>query len=136
MVVKLVVDEIDSDAVEQWLASTTDDIGAPDLIAIEMAQAIVRRVNARDMSSGNGQSALRDWRDILAGRAILQDRSDPDHVERAAALAMRLGHPVKDRICLALAIEHDAELATCDAGFAGEARIVSSKIMLLADYAS
>lgn len=130
---KLVIDEIDSEMAEQWLAKADPDLVAPDLIAIEVAQAIVRRVNMRDVGHDEGSQTLSDWRALLEKDIELR-RTDPDQMEIAAELAMQMGHPVKDCVYLALAMEHGCELATSDAKFAAKARRLYPAVKLLADY--
>jgi predicted nucleic acid-binding protein len=134
LAVKLVVQEADSDLADRWFAGVQDEVIAPDLLAIEVAQAIVRRENARDMPQGSGRDTLRAWRAILDGGAIALIRTQPAHVEAAAELALALGHPVKDCIYLALAADKRGELATCDAKFAVKARTIHPAVKLLRDY--
>ena len=46
-----------------------------------------------------------------------------------------LGHPVRDCVYLALAMEFGGELATCDAKFSAKAQTIYPKVKLLADLA-
>lgn len=71
---------------------------------------------------------------MLDERGIDLRPTDPEQVEIAAEIAMQIGHPTKDCVYLALAMEYDCELVTCDAKFAAKARAVHSAVRLLADY--
>jgi predicted nucleic acid-binding protein len=113
---KLVVAEADSDEAEAWF-ERAEEISAPDLIVVEVVQAVVRRVNDRRTTSEVGLAAIAKWRNLLAGQAINLFRSDPEQVATAAELAIILGHPVKDCLYLVLAMEHGGTLITADARF-------------------
>ncbi|MEG3089042.1 type II toxin-antitoxin system VapC family toxin [Sphingomonas sp. PB4P5] len=110
------------------------EVVAPDLIMVEVAQAIVRRVNTGETIAAEGRAALRSWRAILDGGGIRLLRTLPSQVEAAGDLAIRLGHPVKDCIYLLLAMERDSMLMTCDVKFAAKARVLYPAIRLLSDY--
>lgn len=134
LVTKLLVVEIDSDVARSWFRGASEDLVAPDLIAVEVVQAIVRRVNARDVTADEGRQTLRDWRAMLDECGIDLKRTDSEQMEIAAEIAMLLGHPVKDCVYLGLAMEHGCALATCDVRFAGKARTIYPNVKLLADY--
>jgi len=127
---KLVVDEADSDAADRWFRDCDDALAAPDLIAIEVAQAVVRRVNDRQTHIETGRAALNRWHDLLAGGGIQLSHADPADVLTAAEIAMRLGHPVKDCVYLAMAIARNVDLITCDSKFAAKARAVYPGVKL------
>jgi predicted nucleic acid-binding protein len=114
---KLVIEEDDSDYADAWFGALIDQVVAPDLIAIEVSQAIVRRINMREISPPDGRRALHVWRDILAQGGITLFRTDPVQAGSAAELAISLGHPVKDCVYLELAIAHAGLLVTADAQF-------------------
>ncbi|WP_326523102.1 type II toxin-antitoxin system VapC family toxin [Sphingomonas sp.] len=133
LLVKLLVPEPDSGMADAWMRCTVD-VSAPDLVAIEVAQAIVRRVNDRRATVGEGERALGGWHDLLANGSVALVRTTPGQVEEAALIAMQIGHPVRDCVYLALAIEHRGTLVTCDARFQRRAVEVYPDIRLLADY--
>ena len=58
---------------------------------------------------------------------------DPGTLATAAGLAVDLGHPLKDCIYLALAIELECELVTADARFAEKAKGVWDKVRVLGE---
>ncbi|MFD1787473.1 type II toxin-antitoxin system VapC family toxin [Sphingomonas floccifaciens] len=130
---KLLIEEPDSDLAHDWFRAERGAIIAPDLIAIEVAQAVVRRVNERLAPAEFGRAAMRGWTELLSGRAIEPVRMGPENVERASAIAMHLGHPVKDCLYLALAIDRRCRLITCDRKFVERAHAIYPDIALLAD---
>lgn len=134
LAVKLIITETDSAEARRWFAAGDEPIVAPDLIAIEVAQAIVRRVNAQETATIAGQNALRAWRATLDSGAIGLMRSSPETIETAAMIAMQIGHPLKDCLYLELAIDLGCDLATCDATFRTRALRYYPGIRLLADY--
>lgn len=134
LVAKFFVTEADSAAADRWYLEAPRHILSPDLIAIEVSQSIVRRVNARDMTRADGEHALRLWSAMQAGGGIRLIRSEPEQVAAAALLALDLGHPVKDCLYLALAMDRNAELVTCDAKFARKAQSIHPAVRTLADY--
>lgn len=128
---KLIIREIDSRSAEHWYADAKGEIIAPDLIVIEVSQAVVRRVNARIIPDEAGRAALLAWRTILDGGGITLFKSDTRDVHEAAQLAIELGHPIKDCLYLHHAIELDAVLMTADAKFRIRALRLHPRIELL-----
>jgi predicted nucleic acid-binding protein len=55
-------------------------------------------------------------------------------VAEAAGIALRLGHPLADCLYLALAIELDCDLATCDAKFQARASSAYPRVQLLSEF--
>ena len=132
---KLVVAEADSLAAKNWFLHLDDEIIAPDLIAIEVAQAIVRRINMRTVPPEDGRRALSAWQAMLTGGAIVLMRTDPVQVTACSEIAILLGHPVKDCLYLSLAMRSTCALVTSDAKFAVKARTLYPNVRLLADVA-
>ncbi|MEO5938045.1 MAG: type II toxin-antitoxin system VapC family toxin [Sphingomonas sp.] len=133
---KLLIKESDSEDARRWFGGQSEPVLAPDLLAIEVAQAVVRRVNARDVAAVRGRDILRTWRVILENDGIMLLRTSAAQVEKAAGLAISLGHPTKDCVYLALAIERNTNLMTCDAKFAARAREIYPGVKLLSDNAA
>lgn len=134
LAVKLVIPEIDSAAADRWFIAAEDDIGAPDLIAIEVSQAVIRRVISQTMTLTEGGRAIAEWIAMLERSDVVLKPTNLTHLRAAAEAAMTLGHPVKDCIYLVLAMEFDCDLVTCDAKFAAKARRLYPAVKLLADY--
>jgi predicted nucleic acid-binding protein len=130
---KLFIKESDSENARVWFSSQNEPITAPDLLAIEVAQAIVRRVNAREVRVSDGKRLLSAWRNILENDGIFLLQTSVSQVAEAAELAIGLGHPIKDCIYLAAAIEQQAILMTCDAKFAARARTIYADVKLLSE---
>lgn len=135
LAVKWMLIEADTGRALDLAARHRDEMFAPDLLSIEVVGAIVRRTNEGILSTNASGETLRLWFESWAGNAIRLIVTSADPLERAASLAMTLRHPLKDCIYLALAIELDCALATCDAKFAARARPLYPEVKLLADYA-
>jgi predicted nucleic acid-binding protein len=125
---KWLVPESNSIPALEWLAAATVTLHAPDLIAVEVAATFVRRANADKADTQSMLLANEKWLVMLNQGVVLLERSMPIDVTRAAAIAVELGHPLKDCIYLVLAMRLGARLATCDARFAARAGSVWSEI--------
>lgn len=130
---KLLLDEADSLRTRDWFNDTAERLIAPDLLAVEVAQAVVRRVNMRQISGNAARTVLREWRNFTTDGGIMLVRSNPPLIETAAGLGIDLGHPVKDCLYLALAIECDCDLVTCDAKFVARASPLHPRVRLPGD---
>ena len=128
---KWILWEAQSELALQFWNQHAGDLAAPDLIALEVAGAIVRRANA-DKSLGMAMSeALGLWARLLSGVQLQQWRMTTSRVLRSGRLAMSLGHPVKDCVYLDLAMELDCALFTCDAKFVERAQKVYGRVHVL-----
>lgn len=136
LAVKLVIREADSGLALAWYGAVSTEVAAPDLIAVEVSQAIVRLVNMRTISRETGRATFRTWRGLFDDGGIILHPTPVARLEAAVDLAIDLGHPVKDCIYLALAMDEGCELATCDAKFAAKARKLYRGVRLLSDYAA
>lgn len=132
---KLLIKESDSEEARSWFSGQSEP-AAPDLLAIEVAQAIVRHVNVREIPVADGKRLLSAWRNILENDGILLLRTSAAQVAEAAELAISLGHPIKDCIYLATAIEQHTDMMTCDAKFASKARMIYPGVKLLSERAA
>ena len=70
------------------------------------------------------------WRE----ETVRSYRLSVELVNDAASIAMTIGHPLADCIYLALAVELDCALATCDAKFQTKAIGHFSQVKLLGDF--
>jgi predicted nucleic acid-binding protein len=130
---KWILWEAQSELALKFWNENAGDLCAPDLIALEVAGAIVRRANT-DKSLGMAMSeALGLWARFLSGVQLQQWRMTTNRVLRSSRLAMSLGHPLKDCVYLDLAMELDSELITCDAKFVAKARNVYARVNLLGE---
>jgi len=82
---------------------------APDLMAVEVANAWWKKSRRGEMDAADVEQALT----LLFGLRIAWKPSAP-LLRHAVRLAAELGHPVYDCVYLALAVEHAAAIATAD----------------------
>lgn len=128
---KLVIREADTDLALRWFGNTSGQLSAPDLLATEVSNAIVRRVNMRLVSRHQAEQALDEWFALCQDRTISLTRVTTALLGAASTIAISIGHPLADCIYLALAIDLDCDLATCDAKFRDRAFPVFGRIRLL-----
>ena len=128
---KWIIVEPNSAAALAFLEECTEPLVAPDLIAIEVSSAIVRRANMdKALGETMRQAAVR-WANLLDEQTITLRRPTSGDILEAANLAITIGHPLKDCIYLVLAMEMNCELMTCDARFAERAKGVWDRVRVL-----
>jgi predicted nucleic acid-binding protein len=127
--------EEDSLAAFEFLKRYRREIAAPELIFIEVAGAIVRRGNENKAIQADALSALQKWTIAWSDHVIKHYRVTQRRLYAASSMALRIGHPLKDCVYLALAKELGCELATCDARFRDKAAPLYAPVKLLRDYA-
>jgi predicted nucleic acid-binding protein len=133
LMAKLVVKEVDSEMAFRWFGTTSANLFAPDLMATEVANAIVRRVNTQLISRHEGQRTLDEWFALCQDGTISFRRIATPLLSAASEIAVTIGHTLSDCIYLALAIDLDCDLATCDAKFHGKAFPVFGRVRLLSE---
>ena len=116
--------EADSEAAHTFYAMHGCGLAAPDLIAVEVAGALVRCANADKSMMSVMNEVIDEWSTLLAGPSITLYRTTPERMRDAARLAISLGHPLKDCIYLALARELSCDFVTCDVRFAAKAALI------------
>jgi predicted nucleic acid-binding protein len=131
--VKWFLDEVESVAADTLLVEYMGKITVPDIFLIEVASALVRTANMHKTTQLLMQEHLGNLATLWAGTAFTQVHMESHQLKDAADIAIELGHPLKDCIYLALAMEHDCELITCDARFAVRAKTIWPTIKLLTD---
>ena len=109
--VKLLVDEPDSDAARELMASG-EELHAPRLMASEVANALSRKARLGQIERADAGAALAWMTDIPV-------RWNDDEAVSADAvrLALALDHPVYDCVYLALAHRIGATVVTADRRF-------------------
>jgi predicted nucleic acid-binding protein len=107
--VKWFVPEARSKVAEEVLA-VADDLLAPDLLPVEVANALWKKIGRREVSVAEAAEVL----DVLR-TTRLEIRPAAPLLERALELATALDHPVYDCVYLALAEACRARLVTDDA---------------------
>jgi predicted nucleic acid-binding protein len=133
LAVKWFLPERDSAAAITFLER--HDLAAPELLYIEVAAVIVRRGNMQKALQPELLEALERWTVSWSDHAVSNVRVTQRRLFEACRLALSIGTPLKDCIYLAVAMEKEAELATCDARFQNKALPLYSKVRLLSDYA-
>jgi predicted nucleic acid-binding protein len=106
--IKWVIPEILSAQADR-VRDGADDILAPDLLLVEVANALWRKTVSREISAREADGAF-----DLVRRSGIDLHATPALVPRAVELARRLGHPVYDCVYLALAERDHAALVTAD----------------------
>jgi predicted nucleic acid-binding protein len=104
---------------------------APDLFAVEVNAALVRKGNMDKSQQAGIRLMLDDFEAKLSEGQVLLVRHSGKTLLSAANIALDSGHPLKDGIYLALAMETDCELVTCDARFAAKAKGIWEKVRVL-----
>ena len=129
--VKWYFPESGSDAAIDLLGGSAEALIAPDLFAVEVNAALVRKGNM-DKSQRDGiRLLIADFAEKLTRQQVRLTRLSGASIAKAANLALDLGHPLKDCIYLTLAMELDCELVTCDAKFAAKAKGVWDRVRVL-----
>ena len=131
LVVKLFRQEPNSDLAEQTYAEYRGQVAAPDLLAVEVTSALVRNANMAKPTRPYIEIALAEFRQVLRDETIFFHRLSAQQLAVAAQHALDLGHPIKDCIYLALAMELGCDLVTCDARFAAKAKGVWAGVRVL-----
>lgn len=129
--VKWFVEELGSGLARQLLDNEKGSLHIPDIFVVEVAATLVRIANQNKASNAMSRNSLFHLIDLIDSGALVLDRTPPSQTIDAANLAIDLGHPLKDCIYLALAMEMDCELVTCDAKFAAKAKGIWERVRVL-----
>ncbi len=109
------------------------NILVPDLFAVEVATALVRNANMIKAARRISEDSLSELAAMIGNDSIRLTRLVTGQLRDAATLALDLGRPLKDCIYLALAIEMECDLITCDARFVEKARGVWRRVRVLGE---
>ncbi len=131
LAVKWYADEEHSDAADGVLADNPGNIVVPAVFLGEVIGALVRRANIDKALRGESEASIARFVTLMTGQWIRTEQSDPPAIANAAQLALDLGHPLKDCIYLALAMELGCDLVTCDTRFAAKAKGVWAAVRVL-----
>ncbi len=123
--------EPNAEAAAALFDAKDSDLIGPDILAVEVCATLVRGANMVKSNRADAFTKLDKFQSMLEGGDLNIIRSEPDQLQRATRLAIDLGHPLKDCIYLALAMELDCELVTADARFAERAAGVWDKVRVL-----
>lgn len=125
--------EADSIVALDFLRAHQPELCGPDLMFLEVASVIVRRANENKGLRADALAALNRWTVGWDNHMVRPYPLTPTRLQEAGKLAIGVGHPLKDCIYLALAIELDCELRTCDARFLVKAKLAWPKVRMLRD---
>lgn len=128
---KLYRNEPGSSEALKLIADQSGQIFAPDIFAVEVAGVIVRDANGDKPGIALQREKLEHFADLLAGPALHLVWLQPEEIVMAADLAIQIGHPLKDCLYLALAMDRNCPLVTADARFAAKARNIWDKVQVL-----
>ncbi len=129
--VKWFLEEHDSEIASAIFDANVSRIHVPDLFMVEVSGALVRQTNMLKTKQLVIRNALSRLTAMFSTGDLVPVRSLPADVSRATDIAIDLGHPLKDCIYLALAIDRNCPLMTCDAKFAVKARSKHPLVQLL-----
>lgn len=131
LAVKWYADEDQSEEAENWLAANAGSIIVPDIFVSEVIGSLVRHANIAKSLRHEAEASIRRFEVLFEEQWIKAERMKPSQIARASAIALDLGHPLKDCIYLALAMERACDLVTCDARFVEKASLFWPKVKLL-----
>lgn len=130
---KLYRDEPESEEAQALIAAKAGQMFAPDIFAIEVAGVIVRDANSDKLTVAIQREKLAHLEILLASPVLHLVGTGSADIVNAAKLAIELGHPLKDCLYLALAIDLNCDLLTADARFAARARSVWDRVQVLGE---
>ena len=127
---KTYLEEAGAEAATELLAGATKLL-APELIRLEVAGALCRRVRLGELDPGEAEVRSQHWLAEL-DKGLFTLTPDRDLLPEAVALSTKLKHPLQDCLYLAVAIRFHAPLITADRTFHARARPLYKQITLLA----
>lgn len=113
VVVKWYVEEVRSEDAAAYIGEL---ITAPDLLLIELANALTKKVRANEIDFEQTVAAL------MQAETVVELVSTPPLLNQAVAIAVELDHPIYDCVFLALAERLNCPLVTADAKFGDKLR--------------
>ena len=121
--VQIVLDEPASEAVEALLIGSDDwhPLIAPSILVSEAAAAITKKVRRKEIGAISAREAFRTWAELV-DRGLFALTPANDLLEGAFELSLKLHHPLRDCLYLALAQSRKAAVATRDSILARKAR--------------
>jgi predicted nucleic acid-binding protein len=108
-------------------------IVVPEIFRGEVVGAMVRRANMNKAERAASEESIRIFMGLIAEGFIDLTNLTPDQMTRAAGTAIDLGHPLKDCLYLALAMDLGCPLITCDAKFAAKAHGIYDGVRVLGE---
>ena len=133
LAVKWYLAEANSNEARAAFERHAGNIVAPDIILTEVIGSMVRRANMNKMERAGSEASIAKFIALISEGFVAVLQMSPTQMGHAASLAIDLGHPLKDCIYLALAMELDCDLITCDARFAEKAKGVWARVRVWGD---
>jgi predicted nucleic acid-binding protein len=127
--VKTYLEEAGAEAATELL-SGAQTLLAPELIRVEVASALCRRVRRRELEAGEAEERCQHWLSELE-KGLFTLTPDRDLLPEAVALSTKLMHPLQDCLYLVVAIRNHAPLITADRTFHERARPLYKEVLLL-----
>lgn len=119
-------EEPGSDEAAKLLSGPRRLVG-PDLLRVEAAAAVTRRMRLGQLSADETRRICKDWFEALdAGSVFLLPSTD--YMEAAIELAIEMRHPLQDCLYLAVARALNVPLALSDPKFHDRAKTIYSQI--------
>jgi predicted nucleic acid-binding protein len=131
--VKLYRHETGSDLAYNLLEAQAGQLLAPDIFAVEVAGSIVRDANSDKQTVALQSQKLAHFTALLGGTPLELVPMTPEAIFQSAGLAIQLGHPLKDCLYLALAMDRQCPMVTADVRFASKARSLHGDVRALAE---
>jgi predicted nucleic acid-binding protein len=128
VVVKAYLEEPGSDEAIAVLAGH-ERLAAPELIRVEVAAALCRRVRKGELSAEEARLRCTHWLERLR-KDLFRLTPDQDLLSDAVELATELKHPLQDCLYLATARRFDVPLITADRSFRDRAFPFDSRVAL------
>lgn len=128
--VKAYLEEAGAEAATELVAGP-HKLLAPELIRLEVAGALCRRVRQDELDAGEAEARCQHWLAEL-DKGLFRLTPDRELLPEAIALATKLKHPLHDCLYLAVAIRAHSPLITADHAFHERVRPLYRKISLLA----
>jgi predicted nucleic acid-binding protein len=131
LALKWYLDEALAEEADLWFTEHEGDIVVPHIFVIEVTSALVRRANIDKQLRPESEASVARLMALFSEQLIRLANTELQQMEQAAKLALDLGHPLKDCIYLALAMELGCDLVTCDARFGAKAKGVWAGVRVL-----
>jgi predicted nucleic acid-binding protein len=126
---KTYLEEAGADAATELLAGPVKLL-APELIRMEVAGALCRRVRMGELDASEAEIRCQHWLAEL-DKGLFTLTPDRELLPEAVALATKIKHALQDCLYLAVAIRFHAPLVTADRTFHERARPIYKQITLL-----
>lgn len=133
LALKWYLDETLAEEADDWFTEHEGDIVVPHIFLTEVTGALVRRANIDKALRRESEASIARFVALFDEQLITVEATDAHQTAQAAQHALDLGHPLKDCLYLALAMDLGCDLVTCDARFAEKGRGVWAGVRVLGE---